>query len=114
MIRSTKRFFSFSPAEMLRRTSAKASQVLSPQPATLDDIKVRMLAAFNDCDSPTAARIRYSVMKCITATELWLTRSDIFQVVSSHHGQKLATERVNQLLPLFRGWLPKAQLTRLR
>jgi hypothetical protein len=77
---------------------------------TVVQIKQRMLAALQDCQSPTSARMRYRIEQCVTATELWLMRSDIFQEVSGRHSQGEASKRVNHLLPCFKGWIPSSQL----
>jgi hypothetical protein len=91
------------------RASAPAGQA-SPH-WSVPEIKQHMLQALQDCESPSSARIRYRLEQCVTATELWLMRSDIFQEVSGLHSQGEASERVNRLLPCFKGWLPSSQLT---
>jgi hypothetical protein len=77
---------------------------------TVAQIKAEMLDALKDCESPTTARIRYRIEHCVTATELWLMRSDVFQAVSGRHSQSEAGERVNRLLHCFKGWIPSSQL----
>ncbi len=96
------------------RARSRVSGVSNLNPATVEEIKAHLLNALHDCESPASARIRYRVERCVTATELWLMRSDIFQEVSSQHSQTEASSRVNQLLPHFRGWVPSSQLSKVR
>lgn len=77
----------------------------------LPEIKHNVEAALHDVVGTDAERLRFKVRAASSAHELWMLRSDIYQCISKTHSQSLAMQRINQLLPSFKQWLPAQQLT---
>lgn len=76
----------------------------------LPEIKQQLEASLHDIGNTDAQRLRLKIRAASTAHQLWLLRSDIYQCISKIHSQSLATQRINQLLPSFKHWLPARQL----
>jgi hypothetical protein len=92
-----------------------AAPLASPEPRRmkLEQIKQRMLDTLHDCEDPAASRIRYKVGHALAPADLWLIRSDLYQYVANRHNQTEAALRVNHLLPCFKGWVSRTQLSRI-
>ena len=80
---------------------------------SLDELRQRSLELIADCPRPHDQRIRMQVENAITAQQLWLVRSDIYQSIARQHCEAEAVRRVNELLSAFEGWLPPGALRRL-
>lgn len=78
--------------------------------AELDSIRRKMSEQVLDCDLRRARRVRAHLDAGTTAMQLWLTRSEIYQVVADEHGQHEAAQRVKKLTPLFKGLISAKQL----
>lgn len=80
----------------------------------LQPIRAAVLQCVADCDSASAKRFRHKVEQAKTAQELWMLRNDAYQLISQQTSQNVAAERINNLIPAFRGWLDPRQLVRIR
>lgn len=78
--------------------------------AELDGIRRKMNELVLDCDLRRARRVRAHLEAGSTAMQLWLARSEIYQVVADEHGQHEAARRIKSLSPLFKGLIPAKQL----
>lgn len=79
----------------------------------LAGIRQRLLAVLDDCTAVDTRRIQFKVQASMSAHELWMLRSDLYECVARHHSQTEAARRINDLLPCFDGWLPSRQLVRI-
>jgi len=90
---------------------------LAPQPSSslrqLQRIRHALRDCVNDCAGSQAARLQGRIEKARNAQELWLLRNDAYQVISQHHDQRVAAERINQMLPLFNGLVAPRQLSKI-
>ena len=87
-----------------------------PSLQELQLIRTALLHCVEDCDSNGAAasRLRQKIETAKSAQELWLLRNDAYQLVSQHHTQAVAAERINALIHFFEGILDPRQLVRIR
>lgn len=85
----------------------------SPGRLPLAEIRQQLHEAVYDCKDIRAQRMIYKINMATTPSELWLLRSDLHECIAQAHSQGLAAERINNLLPAFKGWLPDGQLTRI-
>ena len=74
----------------------------------MDMIELRQLtlALLHDCSGTACERLRLRIRGARNAQELWMIRSEVFQLIASQHCQSQAARRINELLPAFEGWLP--------
>ncbi|MDB5873444.1 MAG: hypothetical protein JWQ07_2886 [Ramlibacter sp.] len=84
-----------------------------PQLHRIEVLRERSAQVLADCTRPHADRVRVQLNKAVTAQQLWLMRSDLYQTVARQHCEAEAVRRLNELLPMFEGWLPPGALTRL-
>jgi hypothetical protein len=85
--------------------------------ASLKDIaQIRgaLLQCLDDCDSPGARRLRGKIAQARNPQELWMLRNDAYQVISQHHDQSVAADRINGILGVFEGWLEPKQIVRIK
>jgi hypothetical protein len=101
------RSFSLSLPFRLSRNNALAKR------ATLSQIKLRMELSIQDVEAPEAERLRYKIRGTREVVHLWMMRSDAYQLISKSLSQAEAAQRVNALLPLFEGWIPSQQMTKI-
>jgi uncharacterized small protein (DUF1192 family) len=80
---------------------------------SIDELRQRSAKLLDDCTRPHADRIRVQLTRAATAQQIWLMRSEIYQTVARQHCEAEAARRLNDLLPMFEGWLPPGALTRL-
>jgi hypothetical protein len=85
----------------------------APDLRSVEELRQRSLDAIADCTRPHAERIRSQLARAPTAQQLWLARCDIYQAVAHQHCEAEAMRRINDLLPVFEGWLPPSALTPL-
>jgi hypothetical protein len=76
----------------------------------MDELRVSALAVLRDCNGMGCEKLRTRLRYASSAQEIWMARSDIFQIVASQHCQSQAAMRINGLLPAFEGWLPQKML----
>jgi hypothetical protein len=74
-------------------------------------LRRQCLALLEDCQGPSCDRLRLRLQVARNASEVWLARGEIFQLVASQHCQAQAAQRINGLLPLFEGRVPARLLT---
>ena len=74
------------------------------------DLRQMMLGLLADCSGVACERARLRLQQARSAQELWMARSEVFQLVASQHCQSQAAARINALLPAFEGWLPPRML----
>jgi hypothetical protein len=82
-------------------------------PASPDEIRRLILAALADCESIGAERTRAQARSMRSGTDLWLLRGDVYQLVACEHCEAEARRRVNELLPVFAGWVPARAMSRV-
>lgn len=102
-------------ARMLR-VSIKPGYRKSRTPSLKEMAVIRnaMLSCFGDCADNGAMRLRAKITNAKTPGELWMLRNDTYQVISHHHNQSVAAERINGLLRAFEGWVDPKQITRIK
>ena len=76
----------------------------------LAHIRRMMVERVLDCEHRQVMRVKKLVDDAQTVQDLWLLRSEVYQVVSQQHGQFTAQQRVASLWPLFEGWVPRETL----
>jgi hypothetical protein len=72
-------------------------------------IKQHMERAIQDLKSIHVDRLTYRIRNAHNAGELWMLRSDVYQVIATQINQSEATRRVNSLLPCFDKWIADKQ-----
>ena len=80
---------------------------------TLSEVRAAVLATLRDCDGALCERMRWRLEAAQNAQDLWLLRTEIFQLVSAQHCQAEAAARINALLPAFEPYLPARMLTKI-
>jgi hypothetical protein len=73
-------------------------------------VKQRMELVLHDVGGIDAVRLQFKIRACRTVNELWMLRSDMYQVISMLHSQSEAARRINSLLPCFSQWIASKQL----
>ncbi len=86
----------------------------TPSLRDLAGIRQALLLSFEDCVEQPARRLRMKIENAKSASELWMLRNDIYQVISQRHDQAVAAERINELAQAFEGWLDPRQITRIK
>lgn len=74
-------------------------------------IKERMAQAMQDVDNIHAARLQYKIGATRNVNDLWMLRSDMYQLIATRHSESEAARRINNLSPSFSQWIPAKQLT---
>jgi hypothetical protein len=105
--KSPSRSFSLSLPFRFSKNKAEA------QRATLSHIKLRVELSIQDLEGQDAERLRYKIRGTREVSDLWMMRSDVYQLISKRQSQAEAAQRVNALLPLFEGWIPRQQMTQI-
>jgi hypothetical protein len=80
----------------------------------LAQIRGALLQCLDDCHSPAARRLQSKIAQARNPQELWMLRNDVYQVISQHHDQSVAAERINGILRVFEGWLDPKQIVRIK
>jgi hypothetical protein len=93
--------------------SSQSAELAEPDDLELDDVRTAVIATLKDCDGAACERMRWRLQAAQSAQDLWLLRSEIFQMVSAQHCQAEAAARINGLLPAFERYLPARMLTRI-
>ena len=78
------------------------------------ELRRQTLAVLDDCCGLRCDSLRLRLQHARNAQELWVARSEIFQLVAHQHCQSQAASRINGLLPAFEGWLPSRMLTEVQ
>ncbi len=80
-----------------------ATQADPPDP---EAIRQAMRMAVAPCSNEHRARATGQIARADSVVELWLLRSSLYQYLAQDLGQTAATQRVADLLPLFKGAVP--------
>jgi hypothetical protein len=75
-----------------RKGSFEDTQVLE-----LDFLIEEFDEAIADIDDPVRGRIQAALASCMSPKDLWFLRSKVFSLISRHHCERVATERVARL-----------------
>jgi hypothetical protein len=110
VIMSMRKAFGWPAPEPLGDCAARAAFAIK---MPLTEVRQRLRAVVHDCTGMDAQRIQFKVQAAMSAHELWMLRSDLYECVARHHSQTEAARRINDLLPCFDGWLPSRQLVRI-
>lgn len=84
-----------------------------PHRRPLDEVRAILQGTLHDCRDLRAQRLIYKINAAKTGSDLWLLRSDLYQCISQTHNQTEAVRRINELVPVFEGWVPACNLTRI-
>lgn len=84
-----------------------------PKLHSINELRQSSLNLLADCTRPHDGRIRLQLNRAATAQQIWAMRSEIYQAVARQHCEAEAARRLDELLPIFEGWLPPGALTRL-
>lgn len=85
-----------------------------PSISQLIAIRQALLGCVLDCEGIATQRLRHKIDRAQTPQELWQLRNDAYQIISQHHNQTIAAERINALIVRFRGWVEAKQLVRIK
>jgi hypothetical protein len=83
---------------------------LSPPMPGLVELRWHMVAVLNDCNGTGREAATSRLMRARSMNELWLARTDLYQIIARQHCESLAAQRINALIPFFEGWIPAAML----
>lgn len=75
-----------------RKASFEDTQVLE-----LDFLVEEFDGAIADIDDPVRGRIQAALASCMSPKDLWFLRSKVFGLISHHHCERVASERVARL-----------------
>jgi hypothetical protein len=76
----------------------------------IDQIKKRMELALHDAKGTSVGGMLYKIRSARNVSDLWMLRSDMYQVIAMEHSQSEAARRINSLLPCFSQWITTKQL----
>lgn len=93
--------------------SSQAGELAEPDEVDMHEVRAAVLATLKDCGGAACERMRWRLQAAQSPQDLWLLRSEIFQMVSAQHCQAEAASRINALLPAFERYLPARMLTRI-
>jgi hypothetical protein len=102
--------YSHGHASRQMKTSLTQSSTTRTDVAQLRD---RMESLLDDMQGHECERVRYRVKASRSAQDLWMIRSDLYQLIARQHSQSEASRRINTLLPMFEGWVPSQTLVRI-
>jgi hypothetical protein len=91
--------------------SQPAVSELQEHSGKLNYLKRSMLSLVSDVSLPPSSNLIYRTTNARSATELWLLRVDFYQAVARVHGQSVASQRINRLIPLFELLIPAHMLS---
>jgi hypothetical protein len=74
-------------------------------------IKQRMERVLHDMQDVAVDRVKYKIRSTQNVNELWMLRSDMYQIIAKLHNQSEAAHRINSLLPCFSQWIATKQLS---
>ena len=84
----------------------------APTKAPLDRIRQRVLHTLHDCEGVQVNRLRFRVATSQNAMDLWLLRGKLYECIAKAHSQSEAARRLQQLEPIFHGWVSISRLNR--
>jgi hypothetical protein len=77
----------------------------------IDQIKKRMELALHGATGTSVGGMVYKIRSARNVSDLWMLRSDMYQVIAMEHNQSEAARRINSLLPCFSQWIAAKQLS---
>mgnify|MGYP006334956523 FL=1 len=95
------------------RARAHKQEARTLEPMDLALIKQLMVDSLDGSDDMSAERLRYTLARAQSATDLWMLRSDLYQHLSNRHSQSVAAQRINSLRHCFSGWVSASQINRV-
>lgn len=90
----------------LAERDAGGSEV--PQRAEVGCIRYEMLLSVQPCSDRHRNRAADRIRRAESPMDLWQLRPEIYLYLAQDLGQCQANERINALMPLFKGWVPEA------
>jgi len=77
----------------------------TPRLADVQLARQHMLQSLADCNDASALRLRNRIQLAASHKDLWMLRSEAYRVISLHHCQSIAVERIDQLMHVFDDWV---------
>jgi len=102
----------FSTREPLAEQSAGGGE--AQQRLEMGCIRYEMLLAVQPCSDAHRNRDADKIRRAASPLELWQLRPEIYLYLAQDLGQCQANQRINALMPLFKGWVPEAADGHLR
>ncbi len=89
------------------------SALLGPEmrrssPESLEPVRAAMLAVLGEEGAQASPELRRKLQYLHDAQSLWFARAEIVSVLSQLQGEALAVHRVQGLLPMFEGLVPRS------
>jgi hypothetical protein len=107
----------------LRHSGSGGAAAPTPTPATtsiaqvarrasLEDIAQALHHSLTGCQmhSMKASALVRRIDTAVTPQALWLLRPEVYELIAQSFSQSEAQRRVNELLPVFEGWIAAKQL----
>lgn len=82
-------------------TRPRPSRRPAPRLADVQQARQHMLQCLTDCHDASALRLRSRIQSAASHKDLWMLRSEAYRVISLHHCQSIAVERIDKLMHLF-------------
>jgi hypothetical protein len=86
----------------------EAVEAAHPQVTRVDGVRLEFVAALDDIATPEAVDLAWRIRSARSLRELWHLRTEVFNVVSRHGGQGLATARLQRLNRHFPARAPRS------
>lgn len=94
------------------RRPPQATRDLASLP-DLGSVRTAMLQAVDDCTGLRAQELQMKMLSARTHRELWMLRSDAYQLIAMNHCQSIADQRTHHLLHLFEGRMTPKKFTQI-
>ncbi|HPK33630.1 hypothetical protein [Ottowia sp.] len=95
------------------RRMLEGMQTRQPAPP-LDEMRSALIEQVIDCDPKQTRHVRLGVKTARSVQQLWLLRSEVYQVVSNEFGQHEAERRISDLAPMFERFVSGPRRARAR
>jgi len=82
-------------------TRSRANRRTAPSLSDVQQARQHMLQSLADCHDASALRLRARIHAAASHKDLWMLRSETYRVISLHHCQTIAVERIDQLMHVF-------------
>jgi hypothetical protein len=107
-------FFKSSRADSgFSRSLWGGSKAASAVKIDLSDLQDEMHGLMVGCTGEDVQRLGFKITAARKVSELWMLRSDAYQIIARQHSQSEAAKRINGVLTFFEGWIPASQLTHI-
>lgn len=97
-------FFSLLGVDVARADAGRAQQ--------LEHIRAAMLACLDELSGSAVPALHWRMAYAKDVQTLWYLRSDLMGVLASRNGEAAARTQLGLITPLFRGLVPKGQMSR--